>query len=53
MRIDLNDPRLSPTQRLVLEQVRDRLQQEPRRPTDQVIVAALDEALGADDAPRR
>ena len=51
MNIDINtDPRLSPTERMVLQQVRDRLQQEPRRLTDRVIVEALDEALGCDDA---
>ena len=33
--IDTTDPRWSPTQRMILEQVKDKLQQEPRRPTDQ------------------
>ena len=42
MNIDINtDPRLSPTERMVLQQVRDRLHQAPRRPTDRVIVEAL------------
>ena len=51
MNIDINtDPRLSPTERMVLQQVRDQLHQAPRRPTDQTIVDAVDEALGADDA---
>ena len=49
--VSLTDPRLSPTQRLVLEQVR--ALQEPRRPTDRVIVDALDETLGCDDAEGR
>jgi hypothetical protein len=49
MHINLNDPRLSPTQRLVLEQVRNTLHQAPHRPTDQIIIDAVDEALGCDD----
>jgi hypothetical protein len=51
--VDTTDPRWSPTQRLVLEQVKDKLQQEPRKPTDAAIVQALDEALGEPDGPRR
>ena len=46
MRISLADPRLSPTQRMVLQQVRDKLQQSPQRQTDKVVVEAIDEALG-------
>ena len=40
--IDTSDPRWSPTQRMILEQVKDRLQQEPRRPTDAAVAQTLD-----------
>jgi hypothetical protein len=52
MRINIDtstsDPRWSPTQRMILEQVKDRLQQEPRRPTDAAVAQTLDEALAHD-----
>jgi hypothetical protein len=53
--VDTTDPRLrrlSPTQRLVWDQIRTTLQQPPRKPADQGVNQSLDECLGANDGER-
>ena len=50
--VSLTDPRLSPTQRLVLEQVRVLQEPPPRQPLPEGHRVALDEALGDDHACR-
>ena len=47
MRINLTDPRLSPTERLVLQQLRDRLSQPPRAPLPEGYEQALRETFGS------
>jgi hypothetical protein len=47
MRVSLNDPRLSPTERQVLRNVAEKLRQPPRQPLPEGYKRALDEAFGS------
>lgn len=46
MRVNLNDPRLSPTERMVLQRVHDKLSA-PRQPLPEGYKRALDEVFGS------
>ena len=47
MRISLTDPRLSPIERMVLQQVRDKLSQPPRALLPEGYRHALEETFGS------